>query len=194
YNIYSSCSLYIITLFKQFENFLYTKGFTDEAIEIYYEINCERTKIVWYELFRNIKIPFELGFKELFISPKNTFRSIYYFIVYLLKLIWRYLLQWGFGYGVKIWKLILATFIIILIWSLLFWIFDLVEIKERQEELNIICRFGHCFYYSIVSITSLGSEVHVPRGFWGKFLQSSEAILGYTFLAAIVAFLTRKIK
>ncbi|MBD3343241.1 MAG: hypothetical protein GF353_29360, partial [Candidatus Lokiarchaeota archaeon] len=82
YTIKYDCTNYLINIFKQFENFLYNKGYTDEAIEIFYEKNCEQTKRVCYDLILLFKTPWGLRSKHflhsLWILFKNITLGLYY--------------------------------------------------------------------------------------------------------------------
>lgn len=167
-----ACSTHLIKIYKDFENFLYNRGFTDEAIKIFYVMNREKTDKLYYMMK---------------LTSSGSFDRIKYYSRWIGRKIWEVTL----GFGVKPKRLFYTALNIVILWGMLFWLFNLVYYVGDQY---FPASYFHCFYYSIVSITFIGSNFLEPMGFWGKALQSIETILGFIIFAATVAFFTKKIK
>lgn len=176
------CINTIISLYKEIENFFYNEGLTDEAIEIY-----KLTQIEKIEKYR---------YDGLMSGVKDQAKAFYCFRKVGLQL-------WGliFGFGVSAAHLISFTLLVTIFFGI-FYSFGLIGFEDKflnPSDIKILnpyslSDFGHGIYFSITSITNIGSETHFPTGLLGRSLQSIEGIIGYVILAVLVAFLTRKIK
>lgn len=181
---YYSCCNILIAICKKLEKFLYDLGLTDEASEMYFEANKEKTEKLKYE-------------KKIFHEKWWELGKLKYNLHILgRRIFW----EWLFGFFIRPWRILGSVVIGISVFSLIFWFFGFVGYQPNtmnnfiQLNSHTWKEFGHCVYFSVVSITSLGSEVHVPWGLGGRILQCIEAIFGFGILGAIVAYLTRKIK
>jgi len=168
-----SCSNYLNTVYKDLENFFHEKGLTDEANEMYYLMNKEKTEILKYE-----KKILDLNFVG---------KSKYFF-----NLAGRWIWEQWFGFFVRPWKIFWCIVLGILGFSFFYWILGSIGYltNDTIDHLNshTINELGHCIYFSIVTITNLGSEVHIPLGFIGRFFQCFEAIIGYGILGFLNIF------
>lgn len=182
---------YMISLYKELETFFYNEGLATESTEMYKQLQREIIEKYRYDRI----MPGETEWAKLGFQAKQYFQVLWGFI---------------FGFGVSAKHLITVTLIVAVVCGFLYSGFGLVGFEDkfiissedsssvdniiRTLNLSSFSNFGHGLYYSVVSITNLGSETHFPKGFWGKVIQCFEAIVGYVILGVLVAFFTRKIK
>ncbi len=113
-----------------------------------------------------------------------------------------------FDYGLNIGKILGATLLVWIILGILFSVLTCIHTKlfSNNEFYNDYigfiwqhvdkepANFIQCLYFSIVTLTSLGTEEFYPVGFTCKTLQSLEVIIGYVILGLVLAHFSRRIR
>lgn len=164
---------YLIPIYKELEKFLLDQGLNDLATRMYKKYMS--LYIDRLPLLRDLKKIRKRRYKLKSWFEEIILRSFGFF----------------FDYGLNLNKIISVTLILIILCGFIFWYYDcLIPIIEE----NKIVKLRHCVYYSIVTITSLGTEEFAPYGKIGKSLHFIEGIAGYIILGILVAHLSRRIK
>ena len=172
--------LFLMSLFRELETFFQSEGLTEQANKMYLfymQKYVERLKYLRKNLRKG--------------------KSNWYIFIYPFHLLWTsikigIIRFFGifFDYGLNPIKLTLVSASIFLIWGFLFYKFDLVVTSSEHHTVNI----WNNIYFSLVSLTSLGTEEFIPFNALGKILHCMEAIIGLILLGILVSFFARRIR
>ncbi len=101
-----------------------------------------------------------------------------------------------FEYGLNIRKIISSTIFIWLAFGVLYYGLDKLDLslgkiwRVDQQPAD----FWQCLFFSLVTLTSLGTEEFWPLGWLFKILYCLEAIIGFVLLSLFISYFARKIK
>lgn len=94
-------------------------------------------------------------------------------------------------YGTSLGRWGLTVLIFISVFATIFFFFDIAGLQETTT--NVFERWHDYFYFSTVTISSLGYGDITPVTFLGKVLAEIEVILGYVMLGLFITLLQKKI-
>ncbi len=97
-------------------------------------------------------------------------------------------------FGVNGPRIILSSGVIVLFFGTIFSIFKLIGHTPYLPEKLMFANTWDCFYYSLVTLLSLGSEVLYPAKPVGMILEAFEALLGWLLLGILLTYVTKHIK
>jgi len=194
-----STIIYITAILKEMELFFYREGYEEEADEIYKRYM--RHKV--YSLRYRRKNPKSESFCRLIDKTTFFIRNIFLNIYWLFA-----------NFGVGVCRMIIWTLLIATVFSFCFYFTGTVKFNNLSDVLILnanspigpvngtikildstrVPTWLGCFYFSFSTLINLGSEIYIPYGFWGKFFELSESILGYILFGMVIALITRKLK
>lgn len=197
------CNFLLMSIYRDMENFFFNEGLIDQADQMYLKYQSVYSNTLnniikdkkkyfgnaWGVLKNNFNI------KALWKLFKNELRG---FFSSILKKVFHYVYGKFFDHGRGLKKIFWSTFWLWIIYGIIFFILNLcgfqVVLKFNENGPDPSANFFQCFYFSMVSLTSLGTEEFYPNGFFGKFFHVSGAILGFVILGILVAHFTRRIR
>ncbi len=107
-----------------------------------------------------------------------------------------YLLRMTCGYGYKPLRTIITSFLIWLIFSILYWVCHIHDIGSlsvfnNQTNISNIDSFGYSLYFSIITFTTTGFGDITPTGI-SRLLSGIESIMGILILSLFIFALTKR--
>ena len=90
----------------------------------------------------------------------------------------------------RIWKLIVIFLVVFLLSSVSFFVFEYEEPSERDEDYSGLDDFADSFWYSIVTLSTVGYGDRYPVTTQGKIASFFLIVFTFTFLGAMIGSIT----
>lgn len=164
---------YMISLYKEMEYLLSEMGLIEEAKIVYIDYMKNKIDEVTY----SEKIPGDPWWKKLgYFFQEMTLRF--------------------FGtvsqFGVNLNRIVISTLLSTVSFWVLFWAFKAVKYKDSIDSHP--ANFLECFYFSIVTLFNVGSEIFIPTEGFGRVFECLESVLGWVLLGMLIAYITKKVR
>ena len=117
------------------------------------------------------------------ISRSITWKSIYKLVHLQFNMVFKFFIK-------RIWKLIVIFLVVFLLSSVAFFVFEYEDPAERDENYSGPDDFGDSFWYSIVTLSTVGYGDRYPVTTQGKVASFFLIVFTFTFLGAMIGSIT----